>query len=420
LLSDSTYTYEYDGEGNRTKRTQIATGKVTQYVWDYRNRLTQVVFKDAAGNVVKSIRQSRRFAIEYTYDVADRRIAKKIDGVVQERYVYDEDNIALVFDGQGNQTHRYLHGTGVDQVLADERADGSVIWALADNQGTVRDLIDSNGVIVNHISYDSFGKVVSQTSNLDFRYGYTGREQDNETGLDYYRARYYDAALGRFISEDPIGFAAGDTNIYRYVGNSPTNAIDPSGNCDVPNNFDPIGEGLKILIVIGSGILYYGSEGLKGIGNLTKNWIEADPVPTPTNPLPFPNPRPVPIPNRDSDPNPTPHTGNNGLDLSPNPVLQSEASPSPTSAPSPTPIGDDRRDGAGKNGQHGRPAPPSLNDQLQQKKDDLAKLKAEQGSRKAKSKLEDQIQNLQKDIDRKEKGENHRQRHPGSNGGTKR
>jgi YD repeat-containing protein len=139
LLSDGTYTYEYDGEGNRTKRTQIATGKVTQYVWDYRNRLTQVVFKDAAGNVVKSI--------EYTYDVADRRIAKKIDGVVQERYVYDGSNIALVFDGQGNQTYRYLHGPGIDQILADEKANGSVVWALADNQGTVRDLIDGNGAL---------------------------------------------------------------------------------------------------------------------------------------------------------------------------------------------------------------------------------------------------------------------------------
>jgi RHS repeat-associated protein len=221
LLSDGTYTYEYDDEGNRTKRTEIATGKVTQYVWDYRNRLTQVVFKDVTGNVVKSI--------EYTYDVADRRIAKKVDGVVQERYVYDEDNVALVFDGQGNQTHRYLHGTGVDQVLADERADGSVVWALTDQIGSIRDLVDNSGTVVNHITYDSFGKVVSQTGSVVFRYGFTGREQDGETGLDYYRARYYDSAVGRFISEDPIGFNAGDTNLSRYVGNGPTNFVDPSG-----------------------------------------------------------------------------------------------------------------------------------------------------------------------------------------------
>jgi YD repeat-containing protein len=138
LLTDGTYNYEYDGEGNRTKRTEIGTGKVTEYVWDYRNRLTSVTFKDAGGVVTKSI--------EYLYDTSDRRIGKKIDGTVTERYVYDDDDIALVFDGALNQTHRYLYGTGVDTVLADERG-GSVVWALSDNQGTVRDVVDGNGAI---------------------------------------------------------------------------------------------------------------------------------------------------------------------------------------------------------------------------------------------------------------------------------
>jgi RHS repeat-associated protein len=221
LLSDGTYNYQYDGEGNRTRRTEIATGKVTEYVWDYRNRLAGVLFKDGAGVVTKTI--------DYTYDGNNQRIGKRIDGAVTERYVIDRNQIALVFDGVGVQTHRYLYGTAVDQVLVDETATG-MVWALADQLGTVSDLVDNSGSVVNHISYDSFGKVVSQTNaGVGFRYGYTGREQDDETGLDYYRARYYDAGNGRFISEDPIGFEAGDTNLYRYVGNSPVNAIDPSG-----------------------------------------------------------------------------------------------------------------------------------------------------------------------------------------------
>jgi RHS repeat-associated protein len=226
LLTDGTYNYEYDGEGNRTKRTEIGTGKVTEYVWDYRNRLTSVLFKDASGAVTKTI--------QYTYDVNDRRIGKQIDGVVTERYVYDGSNIALVFDVTGTQTHRYLYGVGVDQVLADERG-GTVVWALSDNQGTVRDIVDGNGTILNHIVYDSFGQVVSQSdATVEFRYGYTGREQDGETGLDYYRARYYDAANGRFISEDPIGFSAGDSNLTRYVGNNAVNWVDPSGLTPIP------------------------------------------------------------------------------------------------------------------------------------------------------------------------------------------
>lgn len=68
-----------------------------------------------------------------------------------------------------------MHGTQIDQILADENASGRVQWALTDNQGTVRDLIDSTGTIQNHIVYDSFGNVTSQTNPaVDFRFGYTG------------------------------------------------------------------------------------------------------------------------------------------------------------------------------------------------------------------------------------------------------
>jgi RHS repeat-associated protein len=75
----------------------------------------------------------------------------------------------------------------------------------------------------------SFGRIVSQTNPIDLRFAYTGREWDGETGQYYYRARYYDAAVGRFISEDPIGFIAGDGNINRYVGNGANYFVDPDG-----------------------------------------------------------------------------------------------------------------------------------------------------------------------------------------------
>jgi RHS repeat-associated protein len=220
LLADGQFTYEYDHEGNRTKRTEAATGKVTEYVWDYHNRLTGVVFKDAAGVVLKNI--------EYIYDVNNQRIGKKIDGVVTERYVLDRNQIALIFDGQGVQKSRYLYGTQVDQVLAEESGT-QVRWFLADHQGTIKDVIDNSGAVIDHITYDSFGRIVSQTNPIDLRFAYTGREWDGETGQYYYRARYYDPADGRFISEDPIGFSGEDSNLSRYVGNSPNNFIDPNG-----------------------------------------------------------------------------------------------------------------------------------------------------------------------------------------------
>ena len=229
LLSDGTYTYEYDAEGNRTRRTEIATGEVTEYSWDYRNRLTSVVTTDNTGQVIASA--------EYTYDVYDRRIEKRVDEdgdepneAQVERFVYDGDHIALVFDGEGNQTERYLHGPQIDQVLAEETADGQVRWALADNQGTVRDVVDNEGQILNHISYDSFGNVTEQSNpEAYFRFGYTGREFDQETGQYYYRARYFDTGVGRFISEDPLGFGGLDTNLSRYVFNNPIGFTDPTG-----------------------------------------------------------------------------------------------------------------------------------------------------------------------------------------------
>ncbi|NEQ42461.1 MAG: RHS repeat-associated core domain-containing protein [Leptolyngbya sp. SIOISBB] len=142
--------------------------------------------------------------------------------------------MALVFDEASTQTHRYLHGPNVDQILAEETADGTFHWALTDHQGSVRDVIDNDGNILNRIVYDSFGQVTSETNpDFDFRFGYTGREQDDATGLMYYRARYYDPAVGRFLSEDPIGFDAGDANLYRYVFNSPTNYTDPTGEAAV-------------------------------------------------------------------------------------------------------------------------------------------------------------------------------------------
>jgi RHS repeat-associated protein len=84
--------------------------------------------------------------------------------------------------------------------------------------------------VLNHIVYDSFGQVTSESDpTVDFRFGYTGRELDAETELMYYRARYYNGEIGRFISEDPIGFESEDVNLFRYVSNNPLTIRDPSG-----------------------------------------------------------------------------------------------------------------------------------------------------------------------------------------------
>jgi RHS repeat-associated protein len=120
----------------------------------------------------------------------------------------------------------------------------------ADSGLTVRDLAEydsSTGdtTVVNHIVYDAFGRIVSETdAAIAFLYGFTGRERDIESDLQYNRARYYDAALGRWLSQDPIGFDSGDANLYRYVGNFAVAGSDPSGLLEadayVPYEYDTI------------------------------------------------------------------------------------------------------------------------------------------------------------------------------------
>ena len=90
-------------------------------------------------------------------------------------------------------------------------------------------ITDSSGNVVQTYQYDAFGKIVQQTGSVENSHTYTGREWDAEAGLYYYRARYYDPTLGRFINGDPIGFAGGDVNFYVYVQNNPVNFVDPDG-----------------------------------------------------------------------------------------------------------------------------------------------------------------------------------------------
>jgi RHS repeat-associated protein len=221
LLSDGTYTYDYDAEGNRTQRTNLLTQAVDLYTWDYRNRLVSIVSKTSITGTVTQ-------TVGYEYDVDDQRVKKTVDGVV-ENYFIDRNQIAFVTDGGGNETFHYLYGLNVDQVLAQDSSTG-MLWALADRLGSIDLLTDKDGVVVDKRSFDSFGRVLSESNpSVSFRYGYTGRERDLESGLSYYRARYYDPNVGRFISIDPLGFEAGDTNLYRYVSNNSTNYTDPTG-----------------------------------------------------------------------------------------------------------------------------------------------------------------------------------------------
>ena len=182
---------------------------------------------------------------DFTYDTANR-LVRRHDAVVLSYtpvtyWVYDEGTNPLLeyFGGNPLIQHRYVWSDNVDDLLADEQNPGlssrNTLWALSDHLGSIRDIADTNEStgttsIANHRRYDSFGRRVWETNDaVDLVFGYTGKLFDETTRLQNNLNRWYDSSTGRWISQDPIGFAAGDANLYRYVGNGPTNATDPSG-----------------------------------------------------------------------------------------------------------------------------------------------------------------------------------------------
>ncbi|MCB9938702.1 MAG: RHS repeat-associated core domain-containing protein [Planctomycetaceae bacterium] len=103
-------------------------------------------------------------------------------------------------------------------------------WLLADHMGTIRDLVEENEQLVNHIKYTAYGAIASMgNASSDSRYLYSSREFDPELRIYFYRGRYYEPTLGTFLGEDPLRFDGEDSNLVRFVGNGPVQRIDPWG-----------------------------------------------------------------------------------------------------------------------------------------------------------------------------------------------
>jgi RHS repeat-associated protein len=248
--ADGTYTYQYDDEGNRTRRTKNSDSSYEEYAWDHRNRLTKVTFKNSGGTTLKTV--------EYFYDTNNRLIRRTYDAdgpgggtATDQFWAFDGQSINPSLEFQGtvtsDLTNRYLWGPNVDQILTSEDVTslgsaGNSFWALSDHLGTSRDLADldeGSGVtsVTNHRFYDSFGNLKSETNaTVDLLFGFTGKLFDEVTGQQNFWQRWFDGAIGQWLSEDPIGFAAGLTNLRCYVSNSPANHTDPFGLWENPSS----------------------------------------------------------------------------------------------------------------------------------------------------------------------------------------
>lgn len=206
----------YDAKGN------TLTDGNSVYTYDILNRQTSVT----NGNGTT----------EYIYDARGRRIAK-VNGSVTTHYIYDV-NYRIIEERDNSEAlvATYTYGVGMDEPLTMERG-GQIYYYHRDGLGSITEVSNSVGVIVERYEYDVYGTAtiydgsnnVLSASAIGNPYLFTAREYDPESGNYYYRARYYSHELGRFLSRDPLGFAAGDYNLYRYVFNNSVTYTDPTG-----------------------------------------------------------------------------------------------------------------------------------------------------------------------------------------------
>ncbi len=238
----SSTTYNYDKAGNRTSRVNGGTTEYTPnemnqydlvgrapYTYDDNGNLTNNGINsygyDYENRLISATTPAH--AATYTYDAFGRRVQKDVDGTITN-FIYDGDQVILETNSTGATQAKYIYGPGIDEPILMERG-GETYYYHFDGLGSVTDITDSTGTTVESYSYDVYGEP-NTASSIDNPYLFTGRRYDTETGLYYYRARYYSPKIGRFLQKDKIGFYAGN-NLYTYVDNNPVNWVDPLGLC---------------------------------------------------------------------------------------------------------------------------------------------------------------------------------------------
>lgn len=154
--------------------------------------------------------------VSFKYDPFGRRIQKSIPSAITN-YLYDGLNALEELGGNGTLVVRYAATEKLDEQLSMQRS-GILSVFNSDGLGSTTSLTDTTAQLSATYTYSTFGGLVSSTGSAANPFRYTGRDFDSDTNLYYYRARYYDASIGRFMSEDPLGFNSGN-DFYTYVRN---------------------------------------------------------------------------------------------------------------------------------------------------------------------------------------------------------
>ncbi|MEK7689647.1 MAG: RHS repeat-associated core domain-containing protein, partial [Bdellovibrionota bacterium] len=220
IVSDSSFTYTTNANGNVATRTSRASGFVETFIYDSGSRMVEV---DGPSGVIAT----------YKHDPLGRRVEKNVGGTIT-RYVYDGQNILATLDASNNLIALFTNGPGIDSPLIMRRG-GQDYFFHADALGSVVALTNSNGNIVETYEYQWFGRAVVRDaqdglhgeSTVGNPFLFTSRELDSETGFYFYRARHLDPGSGRFLQEDAIP----SVNQFIYADNNPLLMSDPLGLC---------------------------------------------------------------------------------------------------------------------------------------------------------------------------------------------
>jgi RHS repeat-associated protein len=230
ILTAAGQTVTHDAKGNQTSIPAIlrpGSSDPLAMKWDFENKL---ISADTNNDTVADV--------TYQWDALGRRVGRD-DGTTVSVYVQSgQQTIADYTSGTAaaSPTYTYVYASYIDEPVM-RSGSGGLRYYHRNQQYSVIALTGGSGSIMERYAYDAYGTPTILDSSLSplassnslNRYTYTGREFDETLGLYHYRARMYDSVAGRFCSRDPIGFDAGDLNVYRYVSSQPLHRIDPSG-----------------------------------------------------------------------------------------------------------------------------------------------------------------------------------------------
>ncbi len=215
LLTYGGASYSYTLNGELESKTEA--GLTTQYHYDLLGNLMQVQLPGG-------------MTLDYLIDGQNRRIGKKVDGVLVQGFLYqDQLNPIAELDGAGNVVSRFVYAEK-GNVPSYMVKGGITFRIISDHLGSPRLIVNStDGTIVQRMDYDEFGNVINDTNPGFQPFGFAGGLYDQHTQLTRFGARDYDAQTGRWTAKDPIDFEGGDINLYGYVMNDPINLIDQTG-----------------------------------------------------------------------------------------------------------------------------------------------------------------------------------------------